>query len=141
MNADVDTGRPEPVFPFTDAQVDEVADALRKAADEDLGDSYEGAARAALRRLATVLQIEHQPGPPGCPRGYGWRAVRGVTAWVTIDPAGRPRPLEGRRDLRDRAVEIVDVRHGFTAEFAPDPDAHRAEYDETERLLYGGDRR
>jgi hypothetical protein len=37
--------------------------------------------------------------------------------------------------LRDRAVANVDARHGYTVEFASDPDAHRAEYDEEERRL------
>jgi hypothetical protein len=35
--------------------------------------------------------------------------------------------------VRDEAVRIVDQRHGYTVEHAPDPEAHRAEYDEEER--------
>jgi hypothetical protein len=35
----------------------------------------------------------------------------------------------------DKAVEIVDGRHGYAIEFAPDPDAHRAEYDAEYRRL------
>lgn len=32
-------------------------------------------------------------------------------------------------DHRDEAIRRVDQRHGYTVEGAPDPDAHRAEYD------------
>jgi hypothetical protein len=39
-------------------------------------------------------------------------------------------------DVRARAVELVDRRHGYTMEHAPSPAAHRAEYDaEEDRLL------
>ena len=38
-------------------------------------------------------------------------------------------------DVRDEAVRIVDARHGFTAEFAPDPQAHRDEYDAEEERI------
>jgi hypothetical protein len=34
--------------------------------------------------------------------------------------------------VRDEAVRIVDTRHGYTAEHAPDPESHRAEYDAEE---------
>jgi regulator of replication initiation timing len=39
------------------------------------------------------------------------------------------------RDFRDEAVANVDQRHGFTYEFAPNPEAHRAEYGGEERRL------
>lgn len=37
--------------------------------------------------------------------------------------------------VRDEAVRAVDARHGYTVEYAPDPEAHRAEYDEEERRV------
>jgi hypothetical protein len=37
--------------------------------------------------------------------------------------------------LRERAVENVDRRHGYTMEFAPSPQQHKLEYDEEERKL------
>lgn len=39
------------------------------------------------------------------------------------------------QSVRDLAVMRVDQRHGFTMEFAPDPLAHRWEYDAEELLL------
>ena len=36
---------------------------------------------------------------------------------------------------RDEAIRRVDQRHGYTVEFAPDPDAHRAEYDAEEEAI------
>jgi Family of unknown function (DUF6283) len=44
---------------------------------------------------------------------------------------------ESAPDLRSLAVELVDARYGYTCEFAASPDAHRAEYDEVERILTG----
>lgn len=41
--------------------------------------------------------------------------------------------LEGL--VRDEAVRRVDARHGYTCEFAPDPDAHRGEYDVEEATI------
>ena len=41
-----------------------------------------------------------------------------------------PHALPNR--VRDEAVRIVDTRHGYTAEHAPDPESHRAEYDAEE---------
>jgi len=43
----------------------------------------------------------------------------------------------GTFDARDEAVRIVDQRHGYTVEASPDPDAHRAEYDDEEARLRG----
>lgn len=37
--------------------------------------------------------------------------------------------------FRDCAVEIVDGRYGYTVEHSPDPEAHRAEYEQEERRL------
>lgn len=37
--------------------------------------------------------------------------------------------------LRDEAVANVDHRHGYTVEFSPWPEEHRAEYDEEEERL------
>jgi hypothetical protein len=37
--------------------------------------------------------------------------------------------------LRERAVENVDQRHGYTMEFAPSPVQHKLEYDEEEQKL------
>lgn len=42
-------------------------------------------------------------------------------------------------DLWDEAVRIVDQRHGYAIEFAPDPDAHRAEYVNEYRRLRRGE--
>ena len=39
----------------------------------------------------------------------------------------------------DEAVRIVDGRHGYTVEYAPDPDSHRAEYDAEYQRLRRGD--
>lgn len=42
-------------------------------------------------------------------------------------------------EIRDEAVRRVDGRYGYTAEHAPDPAAHRDEYDrEEEELLLAG---
>jgi hypothetical protein len=41
----------------------------------------------------------------------------------------------GSATVWDKAVEIVDGRHGYTVEFAPNPAAHRAEYDAEYRRL------
>jgi hypothetical protein len=38
-------------------------------------------------------------------------------------------------DIRDLAVARVDGRHGYTVEFAPDPETHRAEYDDEEARI------
>lgn len=46
-------------------------------------------------------------------------------------------PADSGETARDVAVRIVDARYSYTAEYAPDPDAHRAEYDlEEERLAF-----
>jgi len=37
--------------------------------------------------------------------------------------------------FRDKAIERVDRRHGYTAEFAPHFGAHVQEYDDEEALL------
>lgn len=37
--------------------------------------------------------------------------------------------------IRERAVENVDRRYGYTMEFAPSPHQHKLEYDEEERRL------
>lgn len=47
-------------------------------------------------------------------------------------PSQRTSPI---RTVRDLAVERVDGRHGFTMEFAPNPYAHKLEYDDEERAL------
>jgi hypothetical protein len=44
-----------------------------------------------------------------------------------------------RNSAWDEAVRIVDGRHNYTVEFAPDPDAHRAEYDAEYRRLRRGE--
>lgn len=38
--------------------------------------------------------------------------------------------------LRDRAVQVVDARHGYSIEFSPGPGAHAAEYDLEEVHLH-----
>lgn len=43
------------------------------------------------------------------------------------------------REARDEAVRIVDARHGYTVEQAPNPDAHREEYDREEARLAAGE--
>lgn len=40
-----------------------------------------------------------------------------------------------REQIRDKAVETVDRRHGYTMEFAPHPLTHKREYDEEEQKL------
>jgi hypothetical protein len=81
---------PPPVFPFTDAQVGEVADALYDFdGPSDAGRHAEREVRveqatAALTALARVLRVEHNPDPQEPPRGSGWRAVRGVTEWFRV---------------------------------------------------------
>lgn len=40
-----------------------------------------------------------------------------------------------REKLRDKAIENVDRRHGYTMEFAPHPPTHKLEYDAEEQKL------
>lgn len=47
-----------------------------------------------------------------------------------------PMPDNPTTEHRDQAVANVDARHGFTVEFAPDPEQHRAEYDNEEERLH-----
>jgi hypothetical protein len=44
-------------------------------------------------------------------------------------------------EARTEAIRIVDQRHGYTMEFAPDPLAHSQEYEEEERKLFDPARR
>lgn len=55
-------------------------------------------------------------------------------AMEAINQAGGTTPTEPD-PLRDLAVKIVDTLHGYTAEYAPDPDGHREEYGAVEGLL------
>lgn len=78
-----------PVFPWSDEQVQEVADALA----EKLHWLHDGVratelAHAALKAAARVMQSETRSDPMGAPRGYGWYEIRGVTGWTTIRPDG-----------------------------------------------------
>lgn len=58
-------------------------------------------------------------------------------AWDGPDYEGCPACME-HDDIRARAVEIVDARHGYTYEFSSSPEAHLREYaDEYERLRVG----
>lgn len=75
-----------PVFPFSDEQVAEVAQALRETESSDFGESCEGAARAALGALACVLRVETTPGPAGYP--IGSRSIRGTTDTYVVRPDG-----------------------------------------------------
>ncbi len=85
--------RPLPVFPVTDDQVAEVANApgekLHWTRDDERAEEL---AWAALKAVARVMHMEHQADPQGAPRGYGYREVRAVTPWITVAPDGTWRP-------------------------------------------------
>ena len=78
-----------PVFPFSDKQVQEVADALASKlhGTEDAERSTE-LAQCALAAAARVMSVEHKPDPNGYPTGYGFRSIRGVTHWAVVKPDG-----------------------------------------------------
>ena len=76
--------------------------------------------------------------------------AHGACSWAALmdDAAAQLRadhPAQGERTPaeqgersqtpREAAVEIVDRRHGYTVEFAPTPEAHRAEYDAEELAI------
>ena len=44
---------------------------------------------------------------------------------------------KARVAIRERAVEAVDRKYGYTMEFSSCPEQHRLEYDEVERELHG----
>lgn len=103
-----ETRRPLPVFPFSEAQVADVAEAIR--AELDFGyrnhfcAEWEGEdggckicrqiARSALTALARVLRLESEPDPMGFPKGYGYRTIRGCTAGFIVHPDETWEPAE-----------------------------------------------
>lgn len=67
--------------------------------------------------------------------------LKEVTMPVKVELQVKARAIEKaerlalREAVRHEAVRLVDQRHGYTVEFAPDPDKHRAEYDAEEAKL------
>jgi hypothetical protein len=76
-------------------------------------------------------------------KGSG-RITKPPRRWITYDqPATCPDchgtgQKQGSDPIRDEAVRRVDQRHGYTVEFASDPEEHRAEYDDEEARLKQG---
>lgn len=60
---------------------------------------------------------------------------RTALVWSVSVPTQRVRVDTKGDQVRDRAVEIVDRKYGYTMEFAPSPAAHREEYASEEARL------
>ena len=73
---------PLPVFPFSDLQVEDVADALEAAGEAD----FIELARLALTTVARTMVMQREEDPMGYPKGYGYRTVRAVTPWFVVHP-------------------------------------------------------